>query len=403
MMPLSNVICIITQSHLSRNPRVLKEAILLAQQGYQVEIVTNVITTTLFNEDRALINPYPNIKINVVSNLAETDTIIDRLLHKLGRTLKQYVNIETPLSLGYGAHKYLKVCKAINAQLYICHQELATYVGSKLLRENRKVAFDLEDWYSDDLLPEAQKNRPVKLLRKIEDIALHKGKYCTTTSNALAAKLSQYYSAPKPAVIYNVFSKNGRLLNIEKSFSGTLKLFWFSQTIGPGRGLEQFIQASAQIKNTFELHLLGNITADYKATLNLLIPAQHSMYFHALVPAGQLAEKISEFDIGLALELDTPMSRNYTITNKYFQYIQAGLPVIASQTAGQAEAFEQFKPGFMLSQNANDEEIVRLEKWLNDPEELRAARERAIEAAGFFNWETESNKLITLVNKAIEK
>lgn len=403
-MPPELTICIITQSHLCRNPRVLKEAITLAEAGYQVQILTTIFSTELRQQDLAAISSYSNINLQIVSNLSATtfSSFIDKLTNKFARSLKRYFNIETGVSLGYGASRYYTKAKATNADLYICHQELATHIGTKLLKAGHKVGFDLEDWYSEDLLPKARASRSVNMLRKAESIALNKGTYCITTSRTMAQKLAVTYSSPIPEVIYNVFS-SPQISKMPAAFSHPLKLFWFSQTIGEGRGIEQFINLLSNFKNGLELHLLGNVSQTYKGTLKELMPQQHSLHFHALVPAHQLPAKIAEFDIGLALELDTPMSRNYTITNKFFQYIQSGLPVIVSQTVGQTEAFEQFKPGFMLSQHPTGHEIIELEKWLSNSDGLRAAKTKVVEASAVYNWENESKKLLAIIKNALEK
>jgi glycosyltransferase involved in cell wall biosynthesis len=402
---LPTKICIVTQSHLCRNPRVLKEATTLATAGYDVTILTNIISADLYRQDLLAISAFPAIKLQVISNLSVSNlhSFTDKFLSKIGRLLVHSFKIENSLALGYGAARYYNKAKAVKADLYICHQELATYIGTRLLNEGCKVAFDFEDWYSEDLLPEARAERPISLLRQLEAIALNKGAYCVTTSNALAKQLSQVYLCPQSKVIYNVFPSPGSVHNKIKGFSQPLKLFWFSQTIGPGRGIEQFMKILAALKTSLELHLLGNITVGYCEILTTLMPRQHQLYFHPLVDENQLAAKIAGFDIGLALELDTPLSRNYTITNKFFQYIQSGLPVIASETAGQDEAFDKFKPGFKLSQQPSSRQISELDRWLNHPGELQLAQQQAIEAAAFYNWENESKKLLQLVNNALEQ
>ena len=398
-------ICIITQSHLCRNPRVLKESQALANEGYIVEIFTCVISADLYSQDLAAIAPYPGISLNIISNLSNNSflSIIDRLLNKFGKSLTRYFKVQTSLALGYGAIRYFKKVKNAKAALYICHQELATFIGTKLLKNGFKVAFDLEDWYSEDLLPEARSGRPINLLQKIEYKALNKGAFCFTTSHAMAKRLAEVYFCTQPEVLYNVFpSPTAEINSISKSFSSPLKLFWFSQTIGEGRGLEQFISLIAGFKNTVEIHLLGHVNASYRETLAALFPKQHQLYFHAMVGTHQLAAKIAAFDIGLALELDTPPSRDLTLTNKFFQYLQSGLPVIASETAGQNEVFDKFTPGYQISQYPNEQEIAKLEEWLNDPAVLHAARKRAWQAAGFYNWENESKKLLHMVNDFLE-
>ncbi|MDB5120215.1 MAG: hypothetical protein JWN56_1433 [Sphingobacteriales bacterium] len=395
-------ICVISQAHLCCNPRVLKEVLTLSELGYEIFVITSGYSKEFFQNDLSLIKNH-KIKMVYVSDLSKNDihSFIDRLLKKLGTFLVKFLSLETSLALGYGSFRYYRICKSVNANLYICHQELATYIGNKLIKSNYKVAYDIEDWYSEDLLPQARNERPLNLLQKAESIALNKGIFCTTTSHALAIKLAQAYSCKLPHTIYNVFPSQITLIEKYKEFCKPLKLFWFSQTIGSGRGLEQFIFLTNFFHYTLELHLLGNIDISYREKLKMLMPIQHHLYFHEIVSEQKLAEKIATFDIGLALELTVPLSRNYTITNKFFQYIQSGLPIIASKTHGQNEAFEKFKPGIKLSQNPSEKEIIEVENWLSNPIELQSARQKAIEAAHTFNWENESKTLIHLVENAL--
>ncbi|WP_428328407.1 glycosyltransferase family protein [Mucilaginibacter sp.] len=397
-------VLIISQSHLCRNPRVLKEAIALSENGYTVHILNSIFSKELQLMDLELIKDHPSIQLQSISDLTQKGwcSFTDRLVYKLGGLLVQYFKLESSLALGYGAHRYLKRCRAINADLYSCHQELATYLGTRLIEAGYKVAFDLEDWYSADLLPEARTKRPVNLLKKVESIALNTATFCVTTSQALAKKLADEYHCKQPAVIYNVFPLKEQLLQKEKSYLPPLKLFWFSQTIGPGRGIEEFMGLLKAMIKPLQLHLLGDVDTGYQQHLITMIPAQHTLFFHPQVSETELAKKISEFDIGLALELTNPPSRNYTITNKFFQYLQAGLPVIATETAGQKEIFDKITPGIMIPKNPDTKDIERLQNWLNDPEAISEAREVAKKAALKYCWENESTKLLSLINHAFQ-
>lgn len=118
--------------------------------------------------------------------------------------------------------------------------------------------------------------------------------------------------------------------------------------------------------------------------------------------SGYFPAKISEFDIGLALELTSPPSRNYTITNKFFQYIESGLPVIASETEGQREMFGRFQPGILLAQSPTENDIDSFIQWLHDAERLQSARQQALKAARFFSWDKQAQAIINLVTKALE-
>jgi len=394
-------IVIATHSHLCRNPRVLKEAILLSEKNYQVIVLTAIHSKELLQEDQVLIKD-KNIEYKFYADLRSMSlkAVYDRVIMKLFTALQTLTGIETRFTIGYGARKLKQQCIEANASLYIMHQELPTIVGSELLRKNYKIAFDFEDWYSEDLLPEARKRRPLKLLRRAEWFALNNARFCMTTSRALSDRLAKEYCCQPPHIIYNVFPSYVR--RDETDFNKRpLKLFWFSQTIGPGRGLENFITILKNISQKIELHLLGAISNSFREYLSELGPSHLKIRFHGLVEEKKLPAIISSFDIGLALELTDPLSRNYTITNKYFQYLQAGLPIISSKTFGQNEVFSIFRPGFLLPQNPDAKKIAALEHWLNNPEKLKEAKKNAELTSQYYNWEIESGKLSDIVDEAI--
>ncbi|HVV55289.1 MAG TPA: glycosyltransferase, partial [Mucilaginibacter sp.] len=371
-------ICIVTQSHLCRNPRVVKEAKALAQAGYRVTILNSSYDKSLSDLDRNMIHGYDIRLIPVVSlEIHNAASFKYRIIKKAGDFLVRNFKMQTPLALGYGSLRYKKAAMAQNADLYICHQELGLYCGVQLLKLRKVTAFDFEDWYSEDLLEEARRRRPLKLLQQLEKIALQKGAFCTTTSASMAAGLAKRYRSPVPEIVYNSFAADDDLLSVPKSFEPPLKLFWFSQTIGPGRGLEQFLQFSGQINTQIEIHLLGQADEKYSKLLSA-VQNRHKVVFHPLVPPDKLAERIAGFDIGLALEETRPASRDLTITNKFFQYIDSGLPVIATATLGQKEIFDVMEPGFLIDDYDSPDLATRLENWLKDSDAIKNKRENAV-------------------------
>lgn len=399
MLKPGNKICIISHTHLCRNPRVLKEALTLAQTGYNVQVLNSVHDTNLLEEDKSLIKNH-QIELHHVSDLSvkNTSSFFDRLIKKTADFLVRYLGVETQYALGYAPDRYFKKATELNADLYICHQELPIYIGLKLSENGFKVAFDLEDWHSEDLNAIARKSKAIGLLKKAEKFALTKGVYCTTTSNALAKKLSEAYGSKIPAVIYNVFDI--ALPAFDQCRNGILKLVWFSQYIGEGRGIEEFIDILHQVETPLELHLIGDIRYPFKALLIKQMPKQHQIVFHNIMQSQQLDIALQKFDIGLAIELHKPASRAYTITNKFFQYIQNGLPVIATDTIGQKEVFEVNQPGILI--NFHNSNHKNLKIFLNSEQKLTEAKEMALNTAKMYNWKIESLKLIKLVDNALQ-
>src|SRR3569833_1460797 len=101
-------ICIVTQSHLCRNPRVLKEALALAEAQFEVTIINSTYSAALAAEDRELIRGH-HIELEAISALEKTGfrAFTDKLFKKIGDKMVRLLGTQTPLALGYGAGRYI--------------------------------------------------------------------------------------------------------------------------------------------------------------------------------------------------------------------------------------------------------------------------------------------------------
>jgi glycosyltransferase involved in cell wall biosynthesis len=399
-------VCILSQSHLCRNPRVWKEAFAV-NKYYSVTIITCFYDNKLLQEDLQLIGnrsikyiPYVDIR---KKNLT---TLISKAIRKIAISALQYLGLETAYALGYAPNKLLKAALNQRSDKYIVHQEMPSWVGIQLLKKGETVYFDLEDWYSEDLLPAARKKRPIKLLEKIEKIALSSSSGSWTTSVCMAKAMSDKYKSIPPKSIYNSFPDNffykkkiEALEYKDRSDLTTPSLFWFSQTIGPGRGLEELMKALQSIEHPFQLHLRGNINEQYRNKLIKSFPNyRNSLFFHSPIPNHELPQRIAEHDIGLALEKNTPLSRNYTITNKILQYLQSGLAIIASDTEGQKEVALKAKKALFLFGKSDDNLTKVINSLISDNDKiLHSKQEARIAYLNNFSWKNEKKKLFRYI------
>lgn len=402
-------ICILTQSHLCRNPRVVKESVALAAAGFQVVIITTFTYPDLLAEDLKLIqNTGIRLKgaINMIPSQAPGWY---RLKERLGRRLAGEAiarfGLETVYALGYDYRKNLKAAILEQADLYTCHQEISTAIGCRLMDLGFKAAFDFEDWYSHDLLPEANRSRPIRLLEGYEKTALQRGVLSYTTSEAMASALGAFAGTAPPRVLQNVFPFSDREHldhQIKDRVDQALpSIHWYSQTIGPGRGIEFLIESLHDVSTPVEFHLRGNLFQGFQQELIGRFPENkgHRLIFHPLVPPGELLSRIAEHDIGLATEEYVPDSRNLTITNKILQYLQGGIAVVASDTAGQQEVAREAPEAVSLFKNKDRKGLVSvLNRLLLNREQMTAAKMAALDAAREkFCWEKQETRLITWI------
>lgn len=326
-----------------------------------------------------------------------------RLIRKIYTDLNSVFRVPSRFSLGYGAGRLMHLCTRKEADALIMHQELAMVTGCILLKKKYCVFFDIEDWYSEDLLPENRKKRPLKLLKNAEKFALLHSKCCYTTSKAMADGIANAYRLPQaPSVIYNTFKEIPKAL--PKKRGNILKLYWFSQTIGPGRGIEQFIEAMGKSSYQWDLTLRGNVSEYFKLLLVNEMNLKDQLCFRSMIRNDELLADMQNYDIGLALEPDAPPNKNLTISNKFFHYLAGGLSMIASDTLGHQEIGTRHPDIIFMYKNNDIASLTRLLDQIGKMNENHLMKQPDVIISLFksaYSWTIESQKLLSLINEAL--
>ncbi|HWA07872.1 MAG TPA: glycosyltransferase [Opitutaceae bacterium] len=398
-------ILILSSGPLCRNPRVLKEATALGAHGFDVTVMTLAGLPRYEAYDRELMTsaPFRKIALDHMSATGVRGMVgrTNRLATWLARKAIRF-GVESGRALGPVA-SFSRMARRFRADLTIVHTELPMLVGRGLLAQGRRVAADFEDWHTRDLLPSAQATRPLKLLRALEGDLMRRAVYTSTTSASLADALQAAYGAPRPVVITNSFPLQPQ--PARAPLRGPPALFWFSQTIGAGRGLESFIAAWGRTQQPSRLCLLGDVDPEYRSSLVRPLSGRHrdALEFLPLTSPQELPAVIARHDLGLALEASNPSSRDLTITNKILQYLNAGLAVLASDTSGQREVLHQAPDAGRLLPSVGTDELARwLDVLLADPGRIATmGREARRAAERIYCWEREVPRLVAAVEAAL--
>lgn len=407
-------ILILIGAHLWTSPRSQKEAQALASAGHDVTISGIWFDEVGASRDRALAagKPWkfePALDIREPTTLGRIRNVAVRGRRRMDRELCSRGGWHLPGALGYGARGLLRAALDYSADLTIVHSEANLWVGAELLDRGHRVGVDFEDWFSEDLREDETQAHAMRWLQELEQRLLRTCTYSITTSKAMSIALAEHYGAPRPAVVYNVFPFAER-----SAIDGVFKdrrdphlpsVHWFSQSIGPGRGLETFFAATQEIARPFEIHLRGRMAMNYAEDFHRLVPShvRERLFIHETVPNDALLSRIAEHDIGLALERGERASRQLSITNKLFQYMQGGLAMIATDTRGQAEVFSaEPEIGLMIQNNDVRALADALMTFMDDKERLRTARAASIDAARrTFCWERQIDTVVQCAERAL--
>ncbi len=406
-MPSARIL-ILTSAHLCRNPRVVKEATTLGAAGYDVTVMSVSVQPRFERLDQELMRglPFKRVTIDYTAESASARMadFFQRGATWITRRLCRELGVESAQTLG-PATALLRFARSFPADLTIVHTEIPIWAAQYLIRDGRRVAVDVEDWYSEDLLYADRQSRPIKLLRAAEEAALREAVYSSATAQSMADALTASYHCPPPIVIRNSFPLQPRSRVDTPAATGAPRFIWFSQTIGPGRGLEQFLAAWAATTRPSEVFLLGDVRPGYRAALlDSLPPARRGgLSFIPPVTPAELPGRLAEFDLGLALENRTPPNRDVTITNKILQYLNAGLAIVATATAGQREVM-QAAPGcgVLVASTDTASWARQLDDLLGDPAQLQRMQQAArLAAERVFCWEHDAPRLLAAVARAL--
>lgn len=372
--------------HLCTAPRALKEADALAAGGHSVSVHGYHWDPSLVARDAKLIRhrnwtfePYAKGTSYQVVTWA-----MERLRHRIARFLYIWTGIVRPSVFGYGAIAMRRHALRNRADLTILHSETGLWTRPYLRNEGLRTGVDFEDWFSHDLSPAQQVGRPVKQLEMLETTAVNEDEYRITTSKGLSHALRGELARTGPSVVYNTLEFEEPTTPPVCDLGTPVAIHWFSQTIGPSRGLETLFAALPKVQGNWRLSLRGDDPIGFGVSLRDTLPSilRDRVEILPTVPMVELSRETANFDIGLSLEVSTIPSRDLTITNKIFQYLHSGLAIVASETAGSREILEAAPECGWLCDTTDQNALANLlSHLLQTPRIIERARLASLQAA----------------------
>lgn len=398
-------IAIVTGAPLWRNPRVVREASALVGAGHRVRVYGPALRTDWFRRDEPIARAggFDHIvTADLRENASAARRIALRLRTRLAREAVARLHREDPEALGYGLRAALRTVRGDEADLIIGHQETGLWICAQLATEGRRIGIDMEDWYSEDLSEAARRFRPLGLLRALERDALRAAVHRTTTSEALGIALEKATGCAPLEAIYN--APAAAIPERPQRKPGPLRLLWFSQTIGPGRGLELLCAALVAARIEARLTLVGTAGAAYAHSLRTLLAhaGDIALSIEVPVPPQELPALVAAHDIGFALEESTPRNKDLTVSNKILQYLAAGVPTIATDTAGHREVATHSADAVRIVPQGDPRALGEAIRAWSDTATLRTPAEAAIAAAReHFCWDRQAPRLLASIDRGL--
>ena len=389
-----------TAGHLSTCPRMLKAADALAAAGYDVRVVSARYMDWAWEADQKLRRTRP-WKWTVVSYDRHSTAskylrsgIRFRSAQALARALGP---ARCPLAVAARAYgrAHDELLQAIAAEpadlIYAGTSGALAAAALASRRTGAPYALDLEDFHSAEHGGHAAGRLLDHLGDRIERSVLPRAAFVTAGSAAIAHAYSQERGI-RAIPLHNTFPIPDVEPDLGSRHGGSLRLYWFGQTVGQGRGLETVVEGVGRARIECELHLRGTPAAGYAEALGRLAAqaaAGLKIYWHAPAAPDCMIDLCRDYDLGLAVEPGASGNNRMALSNKALTYILAGLAVAITDTPGQQALARDLGEGALVYRPDDSEALAAgLQRWADDRSLLARAKAKAWAAArNRWHWE----------------
>ncbi|MFN3404411.1 MAG: glycosyltransferase [Cytophagaceae bacterium] len=271
----------------------------------------------------------------------------------------------------------------------MCAIDLDTIIPVYIVTKIRRtvMVYDAHELFTE--VPEVIRRPAVRRIwLQVEKIIVPKLKYAYTVSENLQRIFSERYSV-RFGLIRNVPVRKNYVVNNEKAE----RYIIYSGAVNEGRGIEYLLDVMAETDCRLVIAGDGDILENMKA-LAREKGIEDKVEFRGYVQPGDLQKLISEAYIGVNLLENKGLSYYYSLANKFFDYIQAGIPQLTVDFPEYAAINKRYQVAHLVPMKI--EEIKNgLRKLLDDRDYYDHLVRNCKAAAEEYNWEREK---ITLVN-----
>ena len=402
MYPGKHVL-LLTSTNLACNPRCLKEVRLLLSKGAKVTVVAFHLHNWSEEIERELNRELTKADFYYLETTKKElmPWLVSSLLEKAARFISPLFpeNIFwAAMAVSKRSWLLLRWAKraSIKPNLVIAHNPAAFYPAQYFGKKNNiPFALDIEDYHPGESTPANVKQAVSTLMGKIIP---------GTAYSSFAAPLIKQHTE-------KLLVKNSSNLPVVNNFfpgkdftepavleKDKLQLVWFSQNIDFGRGLEELLEVFPGFDGLFDLTLIGSPKEPF---ISRYIADEKSITVIPALHPEKLIKLMGQFDIGLAIEPAKDLNNTLALSNKILTYFQAGLFIVASDTAAQQLFIDGHQQHGICTSLVKEKLYTTFTGIAENKEKIRLAKANRFRNAQLFNWENESALLLNEWDKVL--
>ena len=239
----------------------------------------------------------------------------------------------------------------------------------------------------------------VKTIEKVFVPTCHAG---YTVSDEISQWYNRELSSFEFKTVYNL-PKNQKIvkkpfevsLKAELGLAESDKLFIYQGLFSQHRNIELMLETFARCDKSNSIVFMG--FGELNSLIEEYARAHDNIFVKDAVEPDQILTVTQQADVGLHIPAANSLSYSYSLPNKFFEYLYAGLPVIVSGSLSMQRILAEVEAGIFIKKL--DIETLYETIFSLDNMNLERYKKNAINNRRRFEWETNTDVILSCVDE----
>lgn len=273
---------------------------------------------------------------------------------------------------------------------------LPNYLVAKF--KKRPLVYDSHELFCE--VPELQ-NTPVKkkIWEAVENRIVPKLNHCITVNKSIAD-----YFKTKYKTTFEVVRNIPQEINVFQNKSKTELNFPQNKTIlilqGAGiniqRGAEELVEAMQYVNNAHLFIIGGGDVFEELKKLTTALNLTGKITIKGKMPKSELLLYTRNADIGISIDKDTNLNYHYSLPNKFFDYTQANIAVLATHLPEIENLINTYNVGCFID-NHEPKHIAEKINYMITSGLLEQWKKNTVKLNQENNWDLEKQNLVKII------